>query len=540
MSTKISYLVWVLVLCFCFSSSKAFAAWNDYTFNSDIDFYKDSILQSNPDYILTDWQYFPSDGLYQDGDTTNDSFCFPMDTGQGGYIIVYGANGASNCSQWSMWNPNYANATMVNYFDMVGAVKLDCSNPLNDMSCPGYQQAYFQMLCTTNPLYDQSCPGYAQAYAVLLNEERLAEQLASAVDDGTPSNDGNDNADGTDLTAFIEPVVVEQVQEFVEDFSGSDDGSVQEQVVDVVEQAQQVVEQAAAVAGVAVEVAQEANAVAEQEATGVALTDEKIVEQSAATSEPSKEDGPSARDTINRLSAIGVLGNSQTNGVGDATGLSSSIEGTGGTMSLTGQVQDASASNGSGGQQNDGSSSQSTDGMDSGSVFGSVIDSPETMANGNSELETQMGSNLNDMFSDPALQSDVELFSGIGQDKIETLSSRIIKDRINALIEADKDTSVKDAEELVAESIQESIDNKLDDLMTDAGQNQAEIVALMGINIDFDSYKNKKIEEISFYTDGQWFQEVEIPQNRRALRNGLAQQILHDKMVDEQYESSDN
>ncbi len=538
MSTKISSLVWVLALCFCFFSSKAFAAWNDYTFGSDVDFYKNSILQSYTDYTLTDWQYFP-DEFYRDGDTTNDSFCFPMDTGQGSYIIVYGVNGASSCSQWGDWNPNYRDATMVNYFDMLGGVKIDCSNPLNDMSCPGYQQAYFQMLCTTNPLYDQTCPGYQQAYAVLLNEERLAEQLASAVDDGTPSNDGNDNADGTDLTAFIEPVV-EQVQQVVEDFSGSDDGSVQEQIVDVVEQAQQVVEQAAAVAGVAVEVAQEANAVAEQEATGVALTDEKIVEQSAATSEPSKEDGPSARDTIDRLSAIGVLGNSQTNGVGDATGLSSSIEGTGGTMSLTGQVQDASASNGSGGQQNDGSSSQSTGGMDSGSVFGSVIDSPETLANGNSELETQMGSNLNDMFSDPALESDVELFSGIREDNTETLSSQIIRDRINALIEADKDTSVKDAEELVAESIQESIDNKLDDLMTDAGQNQAEIVTLMGINIDFDAYKNKKIEEISFYTDGQWFQEVEIPQNRRALRNGLAQQILHDKMVDAQYEHSDN
>ena len=40
----------------------------------------------------------------------------------------------------------------------------DCSDPLNDSTCPGYEQAYFDQQCSTDPFYDTQCPGYAQAY----------------------------------------------------------------------------------------------------------------------------------------------------------------------------------------------------------------------------------------------------------------------------------------------------------------------------------------------------------------------------------------
>ena len=40
-----------------------------------------------------------------------------------------------------------------------------CSiNPLYDIGCPGYQQAYYNQQCSMNPLYDIGCNGYAQAY----------------------------------------------------------------------------------------------------------------------------------------------------------------------------------------------------------------------------------------------------------------------------------------------------------------------------------------------------------------------------------------
>jgi hypothetical protein len=41
---------------------------------------------------------------------------------------------------------------------------INCSNPLNDPSCSGYEEAYFEQQCSTDPLYDQQCPGYERAY----------------------------------------------------------------------------------------------------------------------------------------------------------------------------------------------------------------------------------------------------------------------------------------------------------------------------------------------------------------------------------------
>jgi hypothetical protein len=38
------------------------------------------------------------------------------------------------------------------------------ANPLYSQSCPGYQQAYYDQQCSMNPLYDTGCPGYQQAY----------------------------------------------------------------------------------------------------------------------------------------------------------------------------------------------------------------------------------------------------------------------------------------------------------------------------------------------------------------------------------------
>lgn len=40
----------------------------------------------------------------------------------------------------------------------------DCSNPLNDPTCEGYNEAYTAQQCSQNPLYDPSCNGYEQAY----------------------------------------------------------------------------------------------------------------------------------------------------------------------------------------------------------------------------------------------------------------------------------------------------------------------------------------------------------------------------------------
>ncbi len=47
---------------------------------------------------------------------------------------------------------------------VVPGVNLCDSDPLYDASCPGYQEAYLQLQCSYDPLYDPQCQGYQDAY----------------------------------------------------------------------------------------------------------------------------------------------------------------------------------------------------------------------------------------------------------------------------------------------------------------------------------------------------------------------------------------
>lgn len=52
-----------------------------------------------------------------------------------------------------------------NSYSFLGDVDtIDCSDPLNDATCPGYDQAYLDQQCAIDSLYDSQCTGYAQAY----------------------------------------------------------------------------------------------------------------------------------------------------------------------------------------------------------------------------------------------------------------------------------------------------------------------------------------------------------------------------------------
>ena len=57
------------------------------------------------------------------------------------------------------------------------------TNPLYSTSCSGYEQAYYNQQCTINPLYDAGCPGYASAY---YNQQCTLDPL---YDSGCPGYD---------------------------------------------------------------------------------------------------------------------------------------------------------------------------------------------------------------------------------------------------------------------------------------------------------------------------------------------------------------
>lgn len=86
----------------------------------------------------------------------------------GGYPITAGIVGNAQLGEWDQhyYKPPQDTATLssIQNWSVPFTQGTDCSNPLNNQYCPGYQQALFEQQCNANPLYSTSCPGYQQAY----------------------------------------------------------------------------------------------------------------------------------------------------------------------------------------------------------------------------------------------------------------------------------------------------------------------------------------------------------------------------------------
>ena len=61
------------------------------------------------------------------------------------------------------WNNSIMNSTLENGGSLYGTGEgnsIDCSNPLNDPTCPGYWEAFDDQQCDLDPQYGPFCPGY--------------------------------------------------------------------------------------------------------------------------------------------------------------------------------------------------------------------------------------------------------------------------------------------------------------------------------------------------------------------------------------------
>jgi len=95
------------------------------------------------------------------------------------------------------------------------------------------------------------------------------------------------------------------------------------------------------------------------------------------------------------------------------------------------------------------------------------------------------------------------------------------------------------------EKMREIISNKLKNLATEMGEAasleeqqklQSLILALLNFNAGFNSYNTQLIVDGEFYKDEGIYLDKDIPDNQRGLRNGLANEILHNKLVDLQWQ----
>ena len=73
-----------------------------------------------------------------------------------------GTTNTSSCVSTN-WNNTASNTSLENGGSLYGtSVTIDCSDPLNDVSCAGYWDAYDDLQCDLDPQYGPFCPGYSQ------------------------------------------------------------------------------------------------------------------------------------------------------------------------------------------------------------------------------------------------------------------------------------------------------------------------------------------------------------------------------------------
>ena len=145
-------------------SSKMIFGWyrmREYNRNSDNSF--EIILWNNNSF---DFRYRELDIINHDvligevGSNQNNS-----------YTYLYhdecntGTTNSSSCVNQN-WNATSFNTLLENGGSLYGSGSgngVDCSDPLNDSSCPGYAAAYLAQQCNINALYSTECSGYEQA-----------------------------------------------------------------------------------------------------------------------------------------------------------------------------------------------------------------------------------------------------------------------------------------------------------------------------------------------------------------------------------------
>jgi len=113
-------LLLACLLCFsAYNLAHAAGDYNNHTWNNDVDYYKDSIDESGiyEGSTLTDWHWSIA-GDPNNGDTTDDGFCFMYDGGNygGDPFAVINAIQPSQCAFYDV--PEYQNIEYYDFFDL--------------------------------------------------------------------------------------------------------------------------------------------------------------------------------------------------------------------------------------------------------------------------------------------------------------------------------------------------------------------------------------------------------------------------------------
>lgn len=394
----------------------------------------------------------------------------------------------ANCSA----NPLY-NANCPGYAEAYAAILFaeNCAaDPLYDNACAGYETAYYNQQCSIDPLYDTGCTGYADAY---YTQQCTLDPLYDTGCDGytvayTAQQCGLDplydaSCEGYEeayYNTYIRPTLEQQA----EDASGVDtDGVENTTTVDVV----------------TTEDFSEPQILDDPVIDNIVFDEPEVITYEIETIE--QQDFGNEQNNVVEVLPTQVEESRETETEVDI--VVSEIEEEERQEEL---IEVAS---------NEERENEETDREDE----------------SNSDVDESVDTSGDDESSDAGQEGDRETEDGGEGGSEPTESSRD---------DDGKDEKKESRKEKVKKAVKKRAAQLADTMGTAASieQQQAiqeQVLALIGFNPDFGAYSGYTVPQTQFYQD-EGMQDGFIPNSRRGLRNGLAQQILHEKMVDMQYD----
>lgn len=168
--------------------------------------------------------------------------------------------------------------------------------------------------------------------------------------------------------------------------------------------------------------------------------------------------------------------------------------------------------------------------FDVGSVAGAPANSTETP--GMESVQAAEQQSMNGGLRNEVGMGSIESQIASGMVSIETQSqSSVASNQTNTETRQERRERLKEITENRANEIAE--DNQSAESMDDQSKQQMEQLALMSFVPGFDTYQTSIPG--GYYPDAEFYKPQQLPNSRKGLRNGLAQQLLHEQMIEMQY-----
>ena len=379
------------------------------------------------------------------------------------------------------------------------------ADPLYDFLCTGYQDAYFDQQCTYNPQYDPLCTGYV-APVVETNPEDL-------IDLGTGT--GDSIVDSVISTPDLPITIIVVPPPPVLEITPEPEPEPEPQTPELIIVGPNIIEVVPV----------------------VPVEPPTIIEQIEQEIEQELE---------NELALLDPLPDIESD-TGNET--QDTQEDSSGDVELEVGSNEPNEDSNDSGPEEDGSSVEDTDGDTTEEVVEDESSSEDSTEDETVEEEVVEEEALEEESEESAEDDTVE------EEQEETTEEAVEKDekeetKEETVVAEKKTKKLTKAEKKKAKEkkMREIITEKLKELAIVMGEAQSLedqqmlqqlIAALINYVPGFDSYGKMAIPGVDFYQSEEIYRDKKIPENQRGLRNGLASELLWDKMVDMQYEGMD-